>query len=56
MSALTKFLRRFASNESGATAIEYGLIVSLIFLAIITAISSVADKNNAMYAVISGAM
>jgi pilus assembly protein Flp/PilA len=28
---------RFASNESGATAIEYGLIVTLIAVAIIGA-------------------
>ncbi len=56
MSALTLLIKRFAANQSGATAVEYGLIVSLIFLAIISAVSAVADSNNAMYAVISGAM
>jgi len=32
---------RFAKCESGATAIEYGLIASLIAVAIITAVTSV---------------
>ena len=27
---MTKFMTRFAKDESGATAIEYGLIVALI--------------------------
>ena len=56
MSALSEFLRLFASNKSGATAVEYGLIVSLIFLAIISSVSAVADSNNDMYAIIIGAM
>jgi pilus assembly protein Flp/PilA len=33
---MTKFLARFAKDESGATAIEYGLIAALIALAIVT--------------------
>ena len=35
---------RFAADESGATAIEYGLIASLIAVAIITAVTSVGTK------------
>jgi pilus assembly protein Flp/PilA len=34
---MTKFLSRFAQNESGATAVEYGLIAALIAVVIITA-------------------
>ena len=34
---------RFAKCESGATAIEYGLIASLIGVAIIAALSSTAN-------------
>lgn len=48
--------RRFLGDESGATAIEYGLIVSLIFLAIITAVNAVADANNEMYSEIESAL
>jgi pilus assembly protein Flp/PilA len=32
---MTKFLSRFANNESGATAVEYGLIAALIGVVII---------------------
>lgn len=33
---MSKIFARFAKNESGATAIEYGLIAALIALAIVT--------------------
>lgn len=33
---MTKIFARFAKDESGATAIEYGLIAALIGLAIVT--------------------
>ena len=32
---MTQFMKRFAQDESGATAIEYGLIAALIACAII---------------------
>ena len=37
-------LRRFAQNESGATAIEYGLIASLIAIVIITSLNALGTK------------
>ena len=37
------FFARFAKDESGATAIEYGLLPSLIALPIITATTAVGD-------------
>jgi pilus assembly protein Flp/PilA len=39
-----RFALSFLGDQSGATAIEYGLIVSLIFLAVIGAISSFGNK------------
>ena len=39
-----KILRKFTRNEKGATAIEYGLIATLIAIAAITAMSSVGTK------------
>jgi pilus assembly protein Flp/PilA len=45
-----------ARDESGATAIEYGLIVSLIFLAIIGGVSLFATNENSMYTRISNAV
>jgi pilus assembly protein Flp/PilA len=41
---MLRALRRFAQNESGATAIEYGLIASLIAIVIITGVSAVGNK------------
>ena len=37
-------LMSFFKNESGATAIEYGLLASLIAVAIITAVSTVGSN------------
>jgi pilus assembly protein Flp/PilA len=34
-------LKRFAENESGATAIEYGILISILSLAIIGSANSV---------------
>ncbi len=39
-----KFLRTFGQNQSGATAIEYGLIAALIAVAAITAMDSLGKK------------
>lgn len=49
-------LGSFAADESGATAIEYGLIVALIFLAILTSVNTFASNTNVMYSEISSAM
>ena len=37
---MTKFVSRFMSDESGATAIEYGLIAALIAVVIISAVTA----------------
>jgi pilus assembly protein Flp/PilA len=43
---LKNFLSRFAADESGATAIEYGLIVALIAVVIITAVTTLGTNLN----------
>jgi pilus assembly protein Flp/PilA len=40
---------RFVEDEAGATAIEYGLIACLIFLAIIGGVGLFADKTTETY-------
>lgn len=45
-------VRAFLKNESGATAIEYGLIAGLIFLAIVGAISATMGSTDGMYQII----
>ena len=44
-----KLFARFAKCESGATAIEYGLIAALIGVAIITAVTSVGNGLNGTF-------
>ena len=46
---MTKFVTRFANDESGATAIEYGLIASGIAVAIIVAVQSIGTKLDTMF-------
>ncbi len=46
---MTKFLASFANDESGATAIEYGLIASGIAVAIIVAVQSIGTKLDTMF-------
>ena len=40
------FASRFITNESGATAIEYGLIVALIAVVIIGAVTTLGTNLN----------
>jgi len=42
-------LRRLIADESGATAVEYGLIVSLIFIACLGAFSFFGSQTTNMY-------
>lgn len=56
MRSLSRFMRAFAANESGATAIEYGLICSLIVLAILAAVTAVASGTVSMYSLLEAAM
>jgi pilus assembly protein Flp/PilA len=40
------FVRRLASDERGATAIEYGLIVALIAVVVISAVTTLGTNLN----------
>jgi len=42
-------INRFLRDESGATAIEYGLIACLIAVVIISAVTSVGTKLKAVF-------
>ncbi len=43
---MKSLLSRFARDESGATAIEYGLIVALIAVVIISAVTTLGTNLN----------
>ncbi len=44
-----KHVLNFIRNDSGATAIEYALIASLIAVAIITAVQTVGTKVSTVF-------
>ena len=47
-------LNAFFKNESGATAIEYGLIAALVGVAIITAVTTLGTKLSSTFGNVSG--
>ena len=53
---MTKFVSRFLKDESGATAIEYGLIVALIAVVIIAAVTTIGTKLNNNFSTVGNAL
>ena len=51
-----KTLKRFAKDESGATAIEYGLIAAGISVAIITVVGGLGTKLNSTFTSVKNAL
>ena len=52
---MRNFIKTFANDESGATAIEYGMIAALIAVAIVGTLGVIGPKlNNAFVAVSEG--
>jgi pilus assembly protein Flp/PilA len=47
-------LRRFARDESGATAIEYGLIAALVSMAGIAALQGMGESLSNLFNSVSG--
>ena len=50
---MTNLVKRFAADESGATAIEYGLIAAGISVVIIAAVNGIGTKLNTSFGSIS---
>ena len=53
---LPTFLKRIGSDNSGATAVEYGLIASLIVIASMGVFGSVTDENSRIWNTVEAAM
>ena len=51
-----KMLRAFLADESGATAIEYGLIAAGISLAIIAVVNGLGTKLNTKFTSINSSL
>ncbi len=50
---LNTFLKEIVDDSSGATAVEYGLIVTLIVIAMIASLNSVANSTISMWSNVS---
>jgi pilus assembly protein Flp/PilA len=53
---MKNLLSRFVRDESGATAIEYGLIAALIAVGIIGAVTTVGVKLNTTFKGVSDSL
>ena len=53
---MRNFIQNFANDESGATAIEYGLIAALIAVAAITAMQGLGNELQTTFNTTSSAM
>ena len=51
-----QFLRSLSTNTKGATAVEYGLILALIFLAMVAGVAAVGSTTSGMWNNVSGAV
>jgi pilus assembly protein Flp/PilA len=50
---MSKFVTRFLKDESGATAIEYGLIAALVAVVLVTALSAMGNKLSGTFNTVS---
>lgn len=53
---IVHFIKQFARNEEGVTAIEYGLIAALIAVVIIGAVTIVGTQLTATFTSVSNAL
>jgi pilus assembly protein Flp/PilA len=53
---MTNFVKRFLKDESGATAIEYGLIAAGISVAIIAVVQGLGSKLNTTFTSVQTAL
>jgi len=53
---MKKFATRFMNDESGATAIEYGLIAALIAVVIISAVTALGTNAASKFTEVATAM
>ncbi|WP_411289247.1 Flp family type IVb pilin [Phenylobacterium sp.] len=46
---MSNFVARFLKDESGATAIEYGLIAALVAVVLVTALTAMGGKLSGTF-------
>jgi pilus assembly protein Flp/PilA len=50
---MSKYVTRFLKDESGATAIEYGLIAALVAVVLVSALTTLGSKLNTTFTTVS---
>jgi pilus assembly protein Flp/PilA len=53
---MSKFVTRFLKDESGATAIEYGLIAALIAVVLVAALTTLGKNLSTTFTSVSAAL
>ena len=53
---MSGFIPRFLADESGATAIEYGLIAALVAVVLVTALGAMGTKLSGTFTKVSTAL
>lgn len=53
---MTNLVKRFAKDESGATAVEYGLVAAGISVAIIAVMQGLGSKLNTTFSSVQSAL
>ncbi len=53
---MLKNIGHFCADESGATAIEYGLIAALVSVAAIGALTTMGNTLNTLFSTVSNSM
>jgi pilus assembly protein Flp/PilA len=54
--SMKNLVSRFVSDESGVTAIEYGLIAALIAVVIIVAVTAVGTKLSGTFSTVAASL
>jgi pilus assembly protein Flp/PilA len=53
---MSRFVTRFLKDQSGATAIEYGLIAALVAVVIVTAVGAMGTKLSGVFVSVTGSI
>jgi pilus assembly protein Flp/PilA len=53
---MIRSIKSFIANESGATAIEYALIASLMALALVTVLTTLGTRLSSQFSEVSSAL
>ena len=49
-------IKNFFNDESGATAVEYGLMVALIAVVVITAVTTIGTKLEGVFTTVANSL